>query len=73
MRAVQRLRESEEAMPLAKVLQNCDDRMALVGHSLGAASALRYLRTLKEQDQACPFQAALFMDLWPVPRPLGPT
>ena len=53
---------------LPQVLRQCDDRMALVGHSLGAAGALRYLRTLKEQDQACPFQVALFMDLWPVPR-----
>eukprot|EP00435_Cladocopium_sp_Y103_P028687 s1951_g7.t1 len=44
------------------VLQQSDcDHMALIGHSLGAAGAWRYLRAVP----SCPFRFVLFMDLWP--------
>eukprot|EP00434_Breviolum_minutum_P030248 symbB.v1.2.026754.t2/scaffold2681.1/size73127/3 len=53
----------ESSTPLAKVIQQTDaDCMALVGHSLGAAGAWRYLRT---EGRQCPFRFVLLMDLWP--------
>ena len=47
--------------------QTDPDRLALIGHSLGAAGAIRYLRTMSEKEELCPFQFVLLMDLWPEP------
>lgn len=53
---------SSKTSPLARVLQQCDcDQLALIGHSLGAAGAWRYLRMVP----SCPFRFVLLMDLWP--------
>jgi len=57
-----------DVSPLSQVMQQTDpDRLALIGHSLGAAGAIRYLRTMSEKEELCPFQFVLLMDLWPEP------
>eukprot|EP00913_Durusdinium_trenchii_P004092 g3791.t1 len=46
-----------DVSPLSQVMQQTDpDRLALIGHSLGAAGAIRYLRTMSEKEELCPFQ-----------------
>ncbi|CAJ1345881.1 unnamed protein product [Effrenium voratum] len=51
---------------LGQVLQRADtERMILIGHSFGSASAWRFLRTAAQRNEAPGFQSALLMDLWP--------